>query len=953
MEIYTEIVVVGLLTGLTYGVLAVGLVLIYRATGVINFAHGEIGAFGAAVLALLVLDYRWNFFVALAAVLVIGAAIGAVVELGVIRRLFHAPRLILLVATIGVAQLMFFAQAILPGIENIASYPTPLNRAIEIGDFLMRSEHFMVLAFVPACVAGLTIFLTRTPYGLAVRASSENGDAARLAGISVKRVSTLVWILAAVLATLSAVLLNPMRGVIVGGAFGTMGPGLLLRALAAGLIGRLTSLPLALAGGVAIGLAEALVLINVATPGVADLLMFALVVALVLRQRRGAGGEEGAWSLSPKIKPIPERLRAIWWVRRLPLLGGGASLALAVLVPLVFTTSAQLFLLTTVLVYAMVALSLTVLIGWAGQLSLGQFAFVGLGAMTTASLYGRGMPFLVALAYGTVAGIVAALAVGGPALRVRGLDLAITTLAFAVMAHGWLLSHEMFTGGDSVITVPRATVAGIDLRSPTVYYYLCLVALVVAVVMMARLRASGVGRTLIAVRDNEPSASSFTVSPTVAKLTAFAVSGGLAALAGGLLAGLRVQFTTAAFAVTESLNVVAMTVIGGVGSVAGSVLGAVYVVGIPAIFQDAQAARLLSSGIGLLVLLLYFPGGIAQLLYKGRDSILAVAERRLATRSPVPPASDGPSEPGGEDTDPGANGERPRPAVPAAVDDEPAHAAEDGDGKVRPVLLATDVAVRFGGRWALDRVSIEAHRGELVGLIGSNGAGKSTLMNVISGFVPPLTGRVEVLGTDVTSLPPHERARLGLGRVFQDARLFSDLTVIEAVKVALEGQERSEAVPSMLALPPARRAERAKSAQAAELVDYLGLGRYADAFISDLSTGTRRIAELVCLLALRPRVILLDEPTAGVAQRETEAFGPLLERLRRELDATLVIIEHDMPLIMSISDRVYCLGAGEIIAHGGPEEVRTDPAVVAAYLGTDDRAIQRSGTAAAVTGASS
>ena len=953
MEIYTEIVVVGLLTGLTYGVLAVGLVLIYRATGVINFAHGEIGAFGAAVLALLVLDYRWNFFVALAAVLVIGAAIGAVVELGVIRRLFHAPRLILLVATIGVAQLMFFAQAILPGIENIARYPTPLDRGIEIGDFLMRSEHFMVLAFVPACVAGLTLFLTRTPYGLAVRASSENGDAARLAGISVKRVSTLVWILAAVLATLSAVLLNPMRGVIVGGGFGALGPGLLLRALAAALIGRLTSLPMALAGGVAIGVAEALVLINVASPGVADLVMFALVVGLVLKRRRGAGDDEGAWSLSPKIKPIPERLRRIWWVRRLPLLAGGTSLALALLVPVIFTTSAQLFLLTTVLLYALVALSLTVLIGWAGQLSLGQFAFVGLGAMTTASLYARGMPFLVAVAYGTLAGVLAALAVGGPALRVRGLDLAITTLAFAVMAHGWLLPHRIFTGGNSIISVPRATVAGVDLASPTAYYYLCLVVLVAAVLMMSRLRASGVGRTLIAVRDNEPSAASFTVSPALAKLTAFAVSGGLAAMAGGLLAGLRVQFTTGAFSVTESLNVVAMTVIGGVGSVAGSVLGAVYVVGIPAIFQDAQAARLLSSGIGLLVLLLYFPGGLAQLLYKARDSILAVAERRLTSHGPTPPPPEEAAE-ADPAPDSGSNGHGSRRAVPARVDSEQGAGSSDGDeGRRRPVLLATDIAVRFGGRWALDRVSIEAHEGELLGLIGSNGAGKSTLMNVISGFIPPLTGRVELLGTDVTPLPPHERARLGLGRVFQDARLFSDLTVLESVKVALEGQERSEAVPSMLALPPALRAERAKSADAAELVDYLGLGRYADAFISDLSTGTRRIAEMACLLALRPRVILLDEPTAGVAQRETEAFGPLLERIRRELDATLVIIEHDMPLIMSISDRVYCLGAGEVIAHGEPEEVRNDPEVVAAYLGTDDRAIQRSGAATAVTGASS
>ncbi|MGH2685420.1 MAG: ABC transporter permease subunit [Actinomycetota bacterium] len=921
-----ETVVIGAITGLAYAVLAAGLVLVFRATRVINFAYGEMGAFGAAILAKLVLDEGWNFFLALAVVAVIGGALGAVIELAIVRRLFDAPRLILLVATIGVSQVLFFAQAVLPGVDNQSRYPSPLDWTAHFGDLLLLSEHFMVIAVVPPLILALSLFMTRTRFGIAIRAAAENSDAARLAAISVRRVSTSVWVLSGVLATVTAVLINPIRGVVVGSDFSVaLGPGLLLRALAAALVGGMVSLPLALAGGIAVGVVEAILFVNAGDPGAVDIVLFVAVLALVfLRRGRVWAGETGTWSLSPKVRPIPERLRQVWWVRRLPLLAGGGAFAAAALLPLVFDDSARLFLFTRVALFAVIALSLTVLTGWAGQLSLGQYAFVGVGSFVTAAFEMRGMPFGIAVFYGTVAGVVTALAIGAPALRIRGLYLAVTTLAFAVAARSWIFTRDSFLGGDTVANVDRGEIGFFDFRNPRLYYYLCLLVLLAAVLAVSRLRNSGVGRTLIAVRENEAAAASFTVSPAVAKLTAFAVAGGLAALAGGLLAGARVQFSAIHFGPEESLRVVAMTIIGGLGSVAGSVLGAVYVLGLPALIEDSAEVRLLTSGVGLLILLLYFPGGLAQLLYKARDALLALAERSLTVdlASPAPPS-------------------------PRSWDGTPSNVTASRPSYEGVALAATEVTVHFGGRVALDRVSIAARQGEVVGLIGSNGAGKSTLVNVISGFVPSASGRVELTGADVTDLRPHERARLGLGRVFQDARLFGDLTVREAIQLALERRERSELVPSMLTLPPARRAERRKAAEAAELIAFLGLGRYADAFISDLSTGTRRIAELACLVALQPSVILLDEPTAGVAQRETEAFGPLITRIQAELDATLLIIEHDIPLIMSVSDRVYCLAAGSLIAEGLPHDVRHDPAVVAAYLGTDERAIRRSGTAAA------
>jgi ABC-type branched-subunit amino acid transport system ATPase component len=244
----------------------------------------------------------------------------------------------------------------------------------------------------------------------------------------------------------------------------------------------------------------------------------------------------------------------------------------------------------------------------------------------------------------------------------------------------------------------------------------------------------------------------------------------------------------------------------------------------------------------------------------------------------------------------------------------------------------------------VDHASLEVSNGEVVGLIGTNGAGKSTLMNAVGGFVGS-SGSVSLLGEEVGETSAGYRASLGLGRTFQAATLFPELTVIETLLVALEAKERTRVVATALGLPSARRHDRVARARVGELVDFLGLGEYRDSYVSDLSTGTRRVVELAGLLALDARVLCLDEPTAGLAQRETEAFGPLIRTVQKELSSSVLVIEHDMPLIMSISDRVYCLEAGQVIAEGPPSAIRDDPIVIASYLGTEERAIARSGAA--------
>jgi ABC-type branched-subunit amino acid transport system ATPase component len=318
-----------------------------------------------------------------------------------------------------------------------------------------------------------------------------------------------------------------------------------------------------------------------------------------------------------------------------------------------------------------------------------------------------------------------------------------------------------------------------------------------------------------------------------------------------------------------------------------------------------------------LIVLLYFPGGFTQLGYSLRGSILRWLEQRLPERpqktTTAPPAS------------------LTRVATPGSL-------TVNDDGSV---LATRALSVHYGGIVAVNAVDFHADPGEVIGLIGTNGAGKSTLLNAIGGFAP-ISGTVELMGRDISKLPAHYRARAGLGRTFQAARLFPELTVRESVQLALEARGATSFWGSALFLPPAVRAERAKRAEAAELIDFLGLGRYADRFIAELSTGTRRIVELASVLAVAPRVLCLDEPTAGVAQREAEAFGPLIKRVQQELDATLVVVEHDLPMILSLSDRVYCMEAGKVIAEGAPDAVRNNPLVVSSYLGTDDRAIQRS-----------
>ena len=928
----------GVVNGMVLGLLALGVVLVYRSTRVINLAVGNMGLPATGLMALLVINYDFPYWLALPIALVVGIAVGAMIERAVIRRLFDAPRVIVLVATIGIAQLMQAVLASYPDLERTRGqrFPAPLTFIWDdVLGLRITGPKLTILVLVPLLAVGLSWFLNRTVFGQTVQASATNADLARLSGIDPKMVQLFVWTIAGLLATISLLLLSANRGSI--GGLSNLGPNTMARALAAAVIAGMVSFPRALAAGVAIGVVQAHVqFVFINQGGLIDFLLFVVVAVAVAFQSRGSADEAGSFSFSARRRPIPERLREIWWVRGLSTTALGLLLAIALVLPYLVTRPSRHLLYASILAFAICALSMTIVTGWAGQLSLGQMAFAGIGALFAAG-FNRGLtfgvgigdrwelfsvtlprvPYLVSmlLAAGMAAATAALIGLG--ALRVKGLLLAVTTFAFAMAAQQYLYRRPMLNGGNSQsIPFRRGSLGPLDLASQRAYYYLCLGILVVLLVVVARLRRSGIGRSIIGVRENENTAAAYTVSPTRTKLLAFSLAGGIAGLGGALLGGLvqNIPYTERLFQITDSLRLVSIVVIGGLGTLMGPVVGALWVVGLPAFWPDNELVPLFTSSIGLLILLLYFPGGLIQITYSARDALLRWAESRL------------PDAPSKTST-----------APPAVV---------LGGGRIRPVyqgpaLAVRDVSVTFGGLRAVDRVSIVAHPGEVVGLIGANGAGKSTLMNAIGGFTPA-EGIVEILGNDVSGRSASARARVGLGRTFQAARLFPELTVRETVQVALEARGRTGLLSTALFLPSASRSERAMASDASDLIDFLGLGRYADGFVAELSTGTRRIVELAGLLALDAQVLCLDEPTAGVAQRETEAFGPLLKQIQQELHATMIVIEHDMPMIMALSDRVYCLEAGQVIAEGPPDEVRNDPRVVASYLGTDTRAIDRS-----------
>jgi ABC-type branched-subunit amino acid transport system ATPase component/ABC-type branched-subunit amino acid transport system permease subunit len=1190
------VVLYGTVLGALSSLTAIGLILVYRSARIINFAQADIGGLAASAAVVMVAGWKLPYFAALPVGLAVAVATGFAIDATVVRRLFNAPRLILTVATIGVAQVIGAGEVGLPNafahLAPLTQFKTPFTSTFTVGPIVFNGNHVVAMVVVPVVLMGLWWFFSHTDTGIAIRGAADSSERASLLGIPVRRLSRVTWMVAAglsgIAAMLSAPILGPQLGIIAG-------PALLLAPLTAAVIARMESIPIAFGASIAIAVTEQAVFWSYPSSSTVDVALFVVIMAALLVQRRqyqrvddaGLGG----FVAVREVRQVPAILQRLPEVRLtkavLAIVLGGIAIGIPFLL-----TGSRVILLTYTAIYAIIAVSLVVLTGWAGQISLGQFAFVGVGSAATGSLLVHAhWDLLLSLLVAAAVGGATAVLVGWPALRIPGLMLAVATMAFAVPVSSYLLNSAHFPLLNPQ-TIPFPTLLGrISLRSHIAFYEFCLAILCISYLLARNFRRFRPGRTITAVRDNERGAAAFGVSPRAAKLTAFAVSGALSGLAGGLYVVAQQGIGFNGYNVENSFAVFTMVVVGGLGSLPGALIGALYYEGCQ--YFLSGAAQLLATGAGLTLLIMFFSGGLGEVVFRLRNVALrAVARRRgievpsfsqragalgetavdtrhagavVATTVATVRATDGlegaaiscealnahygsvqvlfsvdlragegeilallgtngagkstllramsgllsngsgrvflqgdditgldPVErvkrglvmvPGGRGAFPSltvaenlrlggwlrrsdptldaatarvlslfpvlaqrldtrasdlSGGEQQMLTLGQALLCEPrvlmidelslglaptvvaelmavvrrlaaggttivvveqslnvaAALAECGvflergqvrfTGRVseladqpdvaRSVFLRSAVPVvseiptivgiseknvpvaeevrfevqelakHFGGVSALSDVSWAAHDGEVLGIIGANGAGKTTLFDICSGFQRTDGGRVLLNGEDITARSAAQRARLGLGRLFQDARLFPSQSVAETLAVALDRHVGiHEPMANTFGLGAVRDTEKLVRSRVEELLEMFGLTSYRDAFISELSTGTRRIVELAGAMAFEPRVLLLDEPSSGIAQRESEVLAELLTSLRQRTGATLVIIEHDIPLVSGLADRLLCLDLGQVIAQGTPAEVLEDPRVVAAYLGTEAEAIARSG----------
>lgn len=908
-----QFALLGLGTGAVYILLANGLIFIYRGSGVINFAHGGYAMAGAYVY----YDFythAWGVWWAVAAGVVTAALLGALTYQLILRRLSNASPLARLIATLGVLTLL----------EGVATEQFG-GQVIQVPSFLptgaLKINSELIVPANQIWMLGISLLLSLALFlinrfsliGVATSAVAESERAASALGWSPNLIATVTWTGGAALAGLAGVLIVPLSGLTVDNL-----ALIVVFAMAATVIGGFSSYFWASFAGLVIGIVQSVITGISPNSGWDDALPI-LVIICVLAVRG-------------RVLPGREHLHS-----RLPAIGEG-RIRLGVVCVLTVIVGVLLFVLPTTLTadvatqlaVAVILLSAVIITGYCGQLSLAPYAFGGVGALFAGTLIsGWHWPFILAAPAGILCTAVGGFLVGLPALRTRGVNLAIVTLGLGLAVYEVVFSNVTITGGPGGISVGSVGLFGLDISPveyPSRYALFCLLCFLVSAIAIANLRRGRAGRRLIAIRSNERASASLGIGVAQSKLAAFSLASAVAGL-GGILLGFGAQtIIFSQFDPLTSIYAIAWITVGGIGFVTGSLIGSGLAAGAVGAYILDRFGTLdpwlgVIAGVTVLLMLLQNPGGAAS-AFPAMTRFLVRAKRKTISSKAYTSSM---GERGDEQalTNRHSDGSEVDykwlgSMVPSRLSRSPSR------------LAVKDLSVVFGGVAAVDGVDFHVDPGEIVGLVGPNGAGKTTLVDAVSGFVSARTGQVLLGNTQLDRMPAHKRARAGLVRSFQSVELFDDLSIRENLLVGHEDRDLKAFITDLVWPGRSTRTDIPDDALAALGLSQIELSRKP----TELPQATCRLVSIVRALLASPSILLLDEPASGLDEAGRRQLYSLIRDTAKRRNIGVLLIEHDMGFVMNLCDRIIILAHGEKIADDEPAKIRENADVIAAYLGS-------------------